>query len=877
MKARQLLSLAFRESRFARRRLFLFLSAISLGVAALVAVQGFASTMQREVRDQARAMLGADLQLRSRDPFGPRTAEVLDALADDEGIDVARVTSFASMARHAASGATRLVQVRAAEPGFPFYGTIETEPAGQWSSLHDGRNAVVDPALLVALGAEIGDEIEIGEARFRVAGELRRLPGDIEIASSFAPRVFIPAARLDETELLGFGARVTYEAFLRVPAPGLAELIEDRYRPIWRSERVRSDTLQEQQEEMDAALGSLGRYLGLVGVFALLLGGIGVASAMSAYMSRKVESIAVLRCIGATSRQVFGVYLLQAAVMGLAGALVGVAIGAVVQWMLPRMLTGLLPVDVPIRVDGPAAATGLVVGLCTAAAFALLPLLEIRSVSPLRALRRSVEPLAAAGTDWPRIGAWAVLVGGVLLLIMYQVRDVGVGLGVAAGVGVTLLALWLAARGGAALLRALPRGGLTYTVRQGIANLHRPGNQTVTVVLALGFGAFLIATLILTQANILRPLAVDTDTRFNLIFLDVQSDQVEPVRGILAEHDVSLLQSVPLVSMRVSALNGEPVRLGADIPGDLDGSEDLDELAADAGGGENGANRGEPGAGPRRWAVRREYRSTFRDAPTGSERIVAGEWWDGRADSGGDGGPPYEVSLEDDIAGDLGVGVGDRVDWDVQGITIPTVVTSIRAVDWARLEPNFFAVFEPAALRDAPQMWVLLARGESTDARAVAQRDVVAAHSNVSAIDLTLVQAALDEIVGRVSLVIRFLAGFSVATGFIVLLGSVATGRLQRIRESVLLKTLGATRRQIGAILLSEYALLGLLAVIVGAGLSLASAWALARFLFDVPFEAEAVPLVALAASIAALAAAIGLSGSREVFRTTPMEALREE
>src|SRR5690606_2811243 len=434
----------------------------------------------------------------------------------------------------------------------------------------------------------------------------------------------------------------------------------------------------------------------------------------------------------------------------------------------------------------------------------------------------------------------------VLLLIVYQSQSLGVGLAMAAGIGGTLLLLWLAARAAARLLRRSPRGGLPYTVRQGIANLYRPGNQTVTVVLALGFGAFLIATLILTQANILRPLAVNTETRFNLILLDVQADQVEPVARILARHGVDVLQSVPLVSMRIAAVKGESVR-----PRDVS----LDAL----GDGREAAQ--ERRGGPRGWAVRREYRSTFRAALTDSERLIAGEWWGaGEADErlDAEGSAPYRVSLEQGIAEELGVGIGDRIDWDIQGVIVPTVVASLRAVDWARLEPNFFAVFEPAALEAAPQMWVLLARGEHAEARALAQRDVVADHSNVSAIDLTLVQAALDEVLGRVSVVIRFLAGFSVATGFIVLLGAVATGRLQRIRESVLLKTLGATRRQIGAILLAEYAALGVLAAIVGAGLSVAAAWALARHLFDVPFAAEPVPLVTLAIGIAVLSALIG-------------------
>ncbi len=863
MRTGQLLSLAFRESRFARKRLFLFLSAISLGIAALVAVQGFASNMQQEVRAQARAMLGADLQLASREPFGPRSEEVLDSIAAD-GVDISRVTSFASMARHPETDAARLVRVRAPEPGFPFYGTIETEPAGQWSTLHEGRNVVVDPALLVALGAEVGDSIAIGEAQFRVTGELRRLPGDIELASSFAPRVFMPAAYLDETELLGFGARVEYEAFLRTPDAAAAESIEDEYRPVWRAERVRSRTLEDQQEQMEEALGSLAGYLGLVGVFALLLGGIGVASAVSAYMAGKVDSVAVLRCIGATSRQVFAIYLLQAAVMGFAGAVVGVLLGGAVQWTLPSMLEGLLPVDVQIRVDGTAAATGLLVGTWAAVAFAFLPLLQVRGVSPLAALRRRVEPLPRSSRDPLRWGAWAALGVSVLLLVVYQTQGVVVGLSVAAGIGGTILVLWLAARAVTRLLRRSPRGRLAYTLRQGVANLHRPGNQTVTVVLALGFGVFLIATLVLTQANILRPLMADTDTRFNLIFLDVQADQVAPVEQMLMDRDLAVVESVALVSMRVASVNGEPVRRRSTEP--RDGS---------AGSGTSPGAEPDDQRGPRNWAVRREYRSTYRDTLTSSEELVAGEWWDSERET--QGREPFEVSLETEIAEQLGVDVGDRIDWDVQGVIVPSVVTSLRAVDWARLEPNFFAVFEPAALLEAPQMGVLLARAEDAAVRAAVQRDVVASHSNVSVIDLTLVQRALDEVVGRVSLVVRFLAGFSVATGFIVLLGAVATGRRQRIRESVLLKTLGATRRQIGTILLTEYALLGTLAVMVGVGLSLGAAWGLARFLFEVPFAADPLPLATLAAAIAVLSAAVGLSASREVFRSTPMEALREE
>jgi putative ABC transport system permease protein len=491
-------------------------------------------------------------------------------------------------------------------------------------------------------------------------------------------------------------------------------------------------------------------------------------------------------------------------------------------------------------------------------AFAILPLLQIRTVSPLSALRKRVEPLRIARADPVRWFAWALLASSVLLLIVYQAGSLLVGSIVTAAIGGTLLVLWVAARTVTTVLRRTPRSALAYPVRQGIANLYRPGNQTATVVLALGFGVYLIGTLLLTQSNILRPLTVDAESRGNLLLFDVQEDQAAGVEAVLTREGATVIQGAALVPMRIAAINGVTVErsLGA-AP-----EPEPDEFAQPD---------GEQASG---WAVRREYRSTYRDSLQASETLVEGEWWEPGRTAPQD---LYQVSLDRDVAAELNVGVGDRIDWDVQGIRVRTTVTSLRVVDWARFEPNFYAVFEPAALRGAPQMWVFLARAEDASARAVVQREIVTNYPNIASIDLTLVQRALDDVIGRISLVIRFLAGFSVATGFIVLLGAVATGRLQRIRESVLLKTLGATRRQIGMILFTEYAFLGLLAVAVGIGLAMAAGWGLARFLFNVDFGVDPLPILGLATGIALLSATIGLSASREVFRSTPMEAIREE
>lgn len=876
MKSRQLFSLAWRESRFARKRLFLFLSAISLGVAALVAVQGFAANMRMEIRNQARAMLGADVALSARQPFGIEAEALLDSLAAS-GVEVVRATSFASMVLHEGTGGTRLVQVRAPDPGFPFYGTILTEPEGAWETFHEGRNMIVDPGLLLALDAEVGDSVSLGATRFRIGGTLERIPGDIEIASSFAPRVFIPSGALPETGLTGFGARIEYDAYLRIPEPELAAAFVGDHRDTWRSDRVRARTVEDQRQSMEEAIGRMSDFLGLTGVFALLLGGIGVASAMTAYMARKADAVAVLRCLGATARQIVGIYLIQAGVLGFAGALAGVVLGGAVQWALPRLFAGLLPVDVPIHLDGIAAVTGIIVGVWAAVVFALLPLLQIRAISPLSALRRRVEPIRIPARDPVRFTAWALLSASVILLIRVQTGTPGIAAIVAGAIGGTLVLLYASARLVIGSLRRSSGGALAFPLRQGVANLYRPGNQTTTVVLALGFGVFLIATILLTQSNILRPLMVDTTTRGNVLLFDVQEDQAPGVETIVQQEGGTVVHAAPIVPMRIAAINGVeaqrvPIGEGRDtrnetqaaasVAGSIDAENEMD------------GNAGER-AGPSGWAIRREYNSTYRDTLQTSETLLAGRWW--RADSADRADGSYDVSLDADLADELGVAVGDRIDWDVQGVRVPTTITSLRRVDWARLEPNFYAVFEPDALRGAPQMWIFLVRAEESTVRADIQRAVVAAHPNVAAIDLTLVQRALDDVIGRISLVIRFLAGFSVATGFIVLLGAVATGRLQRIRESVLLKTLGATRRQIGAILFTEFAVLGALAAVVGIGLATAAGWALARFLFRVGFAVDPLPILGLAAGITLISAILGMSASREVFRTTPMEAIREE
>jgi putative ABC transport system permease protein len=542
--------MARREARGQLRRLWPFVAAVAVGVGALVAINSFTENLQDTVRDQARALLGADLAFSSSRKFPPRADELIAELGRAAGgARAARVTSFSAMAYVPGTSGSRLVQVAAVEPGHPFYGRIETDPPGEWERLQEGRFALVDPSLLVALDARRGDTLALGEARFQIKGKVTSVPGDVGVRAAFGPRVFVPSAYLDETRLLVFGSRARYETFLKLDAAEKAQALADRYRPLLAAERVNTRTVSEDERSVRESMGDLGRYLGLVSLVAVLLGGLGVASAVHAFIKRRMETIAILRCLGASAGRVFAIYLTEAAAMGLAGSLAGAALGLAVQRVLPRLLADFLPVDVRLAPSWTALLSGLGVGAAVAVLFSLLPLLGVREVSPLVLLRRSFDPPARRRRDPWRILVAAVVGLAVVALAALQTRSLGVGAVFAGVIGLVLLALWLLALGLAQAARRFVPGRWPYVWRQGLANLHRPANQTVAVLLALGFGAFLLDTLFLVQHNLLRELRPGgSEARPNLVLFDIQPDQRAPLQA--AARDAGLTTELVYGTLR---------------------------------------------------------------------------------------------------------------------------------------------------------------------------------------------------------------------------------------------------------------------------------------------------------------------------------------
>lgn len=833
--------MAWRDSRRSRSRLALFMSAIVLGIAALVAITAFGDNLARSVNDQAQELLGADLVLNSSKLPNAKNQALLDSIGPERSTEVA----FASMV--ATPGGVRLAQVKAVEGQFPYYGLWETVPASAVKTFRAAqaerrREALVDDALLIQFGSKVGDSVKVGTLRFRIAGRVLKTPGQTAVTTTVAPTVFIPAAFLKETGLLQPGSRATYRWYYRFEPGTDVESLAERVEPRLDKAGIGSDTVAERKRQTGRVFEDLTKYLNLVAFVALLLGCVGVASAVQLYVKEKVASVAVLRCLGASGRQALLIYLIQTSLMGLLGAVVGTVLGSAVQLLLPEVFGSFLPVEVDVALSQRAVLLGVSTGFGIALLFALLPLLAVRRVSPLRTLRASFE------TDVTRPDLLRWLVYGLILLFItgfayWQSRSWRIALGFTAGLAVTFAVLLGVARLLMAAVRRFFPVSWSYVWRQGLANLFRPQNQTLVLVSAIGLGTFLIATLYLTQTLLLGRVQLSSSgNQPNMVLFDIQNEQHAGVKALVQKHKLSVLQDVPVVTMRLAEINGRTA----------------EEIQADT------------ASKVPEWALTREYRVTYRDSLIDSETLTTGkpQFLDGET--------PH-ISIEEGYFRNLKIKLGDTLTFNVQGALLPTVVDGTRKVDWNRVQTNFLVVFPRGVLEQAPQFHVVMTRVPSTPVSAALQRDLVNEFPNVSAIDLGLILKTLDDILAKISFVIQFMALFSIVTGLLVLGSSVVISKYQRVRESVLLRTLGANRRQILRITLVEYLLLGLLAAGTGIGLSLGSTYALARFVFQIAYVPNFVPLLVVAAVVALATVLIGLFNSREVLVRPPLEVLRAE
>lgn len=834
--------MAWRDSRRSKSRLFLYISSIVLGISALVALNSFNDNLRRDIDLQAAGLLGADLEISSRTQPGSEAMAYIDSL---KGLSEAsaREERFVSMLSFKKSGESRLIQVRGISAGYPFYGKQETLPAQAFDLLRDSNTVLLENELMLQFKAQVGDSVQIGNKTFAIGGNILKMSGRTSFATSMAPSAVLSPAAMAATGLKQVGSRVEYFYYFKLPRTFAIDAFVQKNEEYIEKWQLQMSSISSTKANTGRSFADVTRFMQLVGFTALLLGAIGVSSAVHVYVQEKMVTVATLRCLGATAKKTFLIFFVQFAGIGLLAGIAGAALGSMIQYLLPIVMQDFLPVELSSAISWPAIGQGVVLGFSIAVLFALLPLVGIRRVSPLNSLR-IVSEASGMGPDPLR---WFIILLIALLLVGFsrlQLEDWVQTAYFVAGIAVTFLLLFLAAQLLMFLLRRFFPSRLPYVWRQGISNLFRPRNQTTVVILSVGFGTALIATLFFVQDMLLQ--RVDRGSsqgQANIVLFDIQPAQKEAVKSLIQSQQLPVMEEVPIVTLQLESINGKS----------------LDDVLADTASGYSAR------------AFRGEIRATYRDSLADSEKVTAGRWV-------GNVSPQdtAQVSLEDGYAKRIGAKIGDILVLNVQGLLLPAKVASFRQVDWNRFQTNFRMVLAKGTLDNAPQFYVLMTGTSDEGKSASLQRMVVSQFPNVSVIDIHALLAMLDELLDKIGFVISFIGSFSILTGVIVLLSSLLISKYQRLRENILLRTLGASKRQIAQIIFSEYLFLGLISSLTGVLIALVAANTLAIFVFEASFVPSALFVVSLVALVVILTLLIGVLNSLSALNRPTLEVLRK-
>jgi len=841
------LRMAWRELRAEWTRLLFFFLCLAVGVGSIVALRSVIQTVRDTMTRETRTMMGADVVVSSNRAWEPKTRDVIEqrlaaatVLARTETVETLTMVRPADTEKQVA----RLVELVGVEAAYPLYGEFTLEGGQPYSfDLVRNRGALVRPDLLAQLGASVGEDILVGDVRLTIRGVITAEPGRRAGGFSFGSKLFISRDDFDRTGLLGPGSRASFRLLVRVPDDQADRLVRDISRQV-RGQFVRTRSFRSAEEDTAEQFSKAEDYLSLVGLVVVVLGGVGVWSVIRVFMQQKLRSIAILKCIGATSREILLVYLMQVVAMGIVGSLCGIALGAfVIAWVDP-MVGRIAGIDVSYSLSATAAAHGASVGLLVAVLFALVPLLDVRHVRP-SSLLRVAEPSARRSIDWVRLGAIVLVGAGLAALASWQAGSARIGLIMSVGFATLVLVLNIA---GVALVRALTplHASSWFPLRYASRRVARPGNQVRAILLAVGLGAFLVVGVRMVQENLLAEFRLEERPDSPDMFLvDVQLDQVQGVRTLLATPALGVQGTpamIPVVRARVAGLRGAT------------GSASTPEEV-------------------RRRGLGREFTSTYREALARNERVVDGQFWPPTPSS------VAEVSIEQGLREHAGLSVGDTIRFDVLGRSIEARVTSVRSVNWVDARAGgFMFVFRPGVLENAPQTYIAPLRGPADPAaRGRLQRAVVDAFPNVSLVDVREILATASRVISVVTLAVTVVGSLVLFTGMLILVGAISMTKFQRVYETAVLKTLGATSRFIAVLLVTEYGLLGLVAGAIGSGGGLALSWAINRFVLKLAWH----PLPGLAVEgvvVSTVAVAVvGVLASLDVLRRKPLATLRGE
>ena len=836
------LRLAWRQARGGGRHLAAVFACVALGVGALVAVGTLAAGLEATLAREAKALLGGDVELRAARPLPPEASAAVERLTA-AGARAVAVRELVGMARNPARGDSVLVELKAPGPGYPLYGPLVTTPAAPLASQLDADGAVVQRELLDRLGLAVGDRFVVGRATLTIRGVVDAEPDRVASLMSLGPRVMLSPSTLDRTGLIVFGSRVRHRLLLALPSGASADETRAALARALVDPAVRVTAYDEAQPGLRRFFTQLTSYLGLVGLASLLVGGIGVAAAVSAFVARQMPTLAALKALGVETRVLVASHVVQTQAVALLAGLVGAALGVAVQPVLAATLAGLVPFALETEPNVATLARAIVMGLVMTLLCTWAPLAAVRAVPPWLILRTDVEPASRRGRGWTTLAPVGL---GLAALALWQAGSLRTG-GIFVGASLAaLLALLGLARGLVVMPRRLPRGrGLAW--RHGLAALQRPGGHAPRVVVALGMAVMLLVAVALLESVLGHQIDHEQQRQApSFFFLDVQPDQREPFRSLVERETGAPPVLTPVVRARLAALDGQPLTRQVVDRHRARGQEDT-------------------------WYFTREYVLTWAAEPPAGNVLTRGRWWTAAEAASG-----VRASIEETAARHLGVRLGSRVTFDVQGLAVEAEVTSIRRVDWQSLTTNFFVVLSPGALDGAPATWVATARVPAA-AEPALRNAVVAAFPNVTAVPLREVLERVAVVLGQIGVAVRLVALFTLGTGLVVMAGALAATRSQRLYESVVLRTLGATRGIVARSFAVEYGMLGAAAGVGGGVLAVVLAWTVVHWVIDAPWTFDPTPLVLGLAGTIGLALAVGFLTTFRLLGQKPLPVLRRE
>ena len=824
--------------RFIRRQItgslhqsVVFVSCVVLSMVTLVSLGSFSQSVKSSLLRDARALHAADIIIHAHAPFSPQLLREISSLERRKAIEIARVYDFYSVVRTVKGDLSQLADLKIVEPGYPFYGAVVLASGEPFQKVLTPGNIVVEQGLLDRLQLRIGDRLRVGSAILTIRDVLLHEPDRPVNIFALGPRVFIAAADLAALDLVDKGSRVDYAILAKVRAQKDLEMIVRELRNASIYDRARVETYKTADSRLKRFFDNLLFFLNLIGIFTLLLAGIGMQSTLNALLKEQERTIAIMKALGGRNRFIIGHFFVVVLSLGLVGTIVGLAASLLLQGFLPDLFRGLLPARIELTVSGSAIGEGLVLGFLVVVVFTALPLYRLKEVKPRAIFGKEEHGSFFSGSSWLIGGAGALFF---ICLVLLRIRDVTTGLYFVLGMGLLILVAFICADGMLRLLRKLHPGKLV--LRQALKGLYRPRSATRTIIVTLTASLAVILSINLVEKNLdasfVRSFPPDAP---NLFFIDIQTGQKEEFAktlGVAATY-------YPVVRGSVISVKGEP------IDPDAERQKRGDNLA-------------------------REFNLTYRGHLLDDERIVAGKGlfrydWSGA-----------QVSVLDTVVKMRKMKIGDKITFRIQGIPLEARIASIRTRTQSALQPYFYFVFPDKVLEGAPQTIFTAVRVEKgTIARL--QNRIAAKFPNVSIIDLTETVELFARIMERLSAIVRFFTFFSVVAGILIIMSSVFATRYTRIQEAVYFTILGARRRFVLAVFAVESMFLGLSSGLLALLISQTGSWIICRQVLDLNYRPFIGASIILLVAMTLLVIAVGLVASIPILRQKPAAFLREQ